>query len=111
MLKFKDVLTYGLSCLYGHVIISDICPHIKTFFHLEILISFWVLLIGDYELSLSQVMSFSGGKCDSKDETDVQAALRETHEELGIPHNQVNVWTKMPEISNHTGLLIWFDNE
>ena len=97
--------------LYRHVIISDIFPHIKTFFHLEILITLCVLLVGDYELSLYQVTPFSGGKCDSKDETDVQAALRETHEELGIPHNQVDVWTKMPEISNHTGVLIRIDNE
>jgi 8-oxo-dGTP pyrophosphatase MutT (NUDIX family) len=53
--------------------------------------------------SHAREVSFPGGKCDSKEETDEEAALRETHEELGIHPDDVTVWTKMPAISNHTG--------
>jgi coenzyme A diphosphatase NUDT7 len=49
-------------------------------------------------------VSFPGGKCDSKDETEVEAAVRETQEELGIEPEVIQVWTKMAAISNHTGI-------
>ncbi len=56
-----------------------------------------------FQNSHAREVSFPGGKCDSKDETEVEAAVRETQEELGIEPEVIQVWTKMAAISNHTG--------
>ena len=54
--------------------------------------------------SHAREVCFPGGKCDSHEETDVDAALRETFEELGIPPDKINVWTHMQPIANHKGM-------
>ena len=57
--------------------------------------------------SHAREVCFPGGKCDSDDETNVEAALRETNEELGIPTDRIEVWTHMQPIANHKGMVLW----
>jgi nudix motif 8 len=42
-------------------------------------------------------VSFPGGKAD-KDESMVETALRETEEEIGVPHTSIEVWAEMPQV-------------
>ncbi len=51
--------------------------------------------------SHSREISFPGGICDGS-ETPVEAALRETQEELGIELAQLDVWGQMPAVPNKT---------
>ena len=37
--------------------------------------------------------SFPGGNIQTEDSSFQEAALRETYEELGIPDNEIEVWT------------------
>ena len=59
--------------------------------------------------SHAREVCFPGGKCDSNDETDVDAALRETFEELGILPDKLKVWTHMQPIANHKGMTYTFN--
>jgi 8-oxo-dGTP pyrophosphatase MutT (NUDIX family) len=57
--------------------------------------------------SHAREVCFPGGKCDSHEETNAEAALRETREELGIPPDRITIWTHMPPIANHKGINYW----
>ncbi|CAH8456025.1 unnamed protein product [Dicrocoelium dendriticum] len=44
-------------------------------------------------------IGFPGGICDPSDEGDVvRTALREAHEEVGLPPESVDVWTTLPSL-------------
>lgn len=44
-------------------------------------------------------IAFPGGRCDPKDEGDVvRTALREAHEEVGLPPDSVDVWMTLPSL-------------
>ena len=43
-----------------------------------------------------------GGKVD-ENETPIQAALRETNEEIGIEENSIEIWTSLPPLADHKG--------
>lgn len=49
---------------------------------------------------------FPGGKSESSDKDEIDTALREAHEEIGLPPNRVEVICKLFPIINKTGLLI-----
>ncbi|XP_032891747.1 peroxisomal coenzyme A diphosphatase NUDT7 isoform X1 [Amblyraja radiata] len=49
---------------------------------------------------------FPGGKHDSKDRSDIDTALREAHEEIGLPPVQVEVICKMVPIINKDDILV-----
>lgn len=51
-------------------------------------------------------ISFPGGSRDPDDATPLHAALRETHEELGVPPEQVRVLGTLDEIPTVTGFRI-----
>ena len=48
-------------------------------------------------------MSFPGGKMDKGDRDEVDTALRETKEELGIPTEQIEVWTQLKPFPQRMG--------
>ena len=48
-------------------------------------------------------VSFPGGRADAEDADAVETALRETEEELGIARGDVEVWSRMNEISDSRG--------
>ncbi|MEK6706989.1 MAG: CoA pyrophosphatase [Bdellovibrionota bacterium] len=51
-------------------------------------------------------MAFPGGVIDKEDESPVAAALRETHEEVGLKPSDINVIGQMPGIWTVTGFWI-----
>ncbi len=53
--------------------------------------------------SHAREVCFPGGRVDDS-ETEVEAALRETNEELGISIDNVDIWASMPALGDHTGL-------
>ena len=55
--------------------------------------------------SHAREICFPGGKIE-QNETPIQAAIRESYEELGINEKQIHIWTTMPPIANHTGIDI-----
>ena len=58
-----------------------------------------------YLRSHAREICFPGGKIE-QNETPIQAAIRESYEELGINEKQIHIWTTMPPIANHTGIDI-----
>ena len=51
-------------------------------------------------------VAFPGGKSDAGDASLLATALRETHEELGIPPDRVDVLGPLDDIPTHTGFTI-----
>ncbi|XP_048461793.1 peroxisomal coenzyme A diphosphatase NUDT7 isoform X5 [Rhincodon typus] len=49
---------------------------------------------------------FPGGKQDMKDRNDIDTALREAQEEIGLPPDQVEVVCKLVPIINKDGILV-----
>lgn len=52
----------------------------------------------DYEGNHSSQMSFPGGKIEHSDKNSLDAALRETYEEIGVMPNQVEVLGKLTDV-------------
>jgi len=52
----------------------------------------------DYDGKHSGQMSFPGGKKEANDKNELDAALRETHEEIGIPREQIKVLGKLSDV-------------
>ena len=51
-------------------------------------------------------VSFPGGRAEPDDATPVHTALRETHEEIGLPPERVEVLARMPEYFTRTGYRV-----
>lgn len=51
-------------------------------------------------------VSFPGGRCEPEDATPVATALRESHEEVGIRPEQVEVLGRLPEYFTSTGFRV-----
>lgn len=56
--------------------------------------------------SHSGQVAFPGGRIDAEDESAVAAALRETHEEIGVEREAFEVIGQMPDYATATGYLI-----
>ena len=56
--------------------------------------------------SHAREVCFPGGKMDNPTETPIQAAIRESNEELGLLEDQIDIWTEMPPISDKSGTNI-----
>ncbi|XP_072451953.1 peroxisomal coenzyme A diphosphatase NUDT7 isoform X1 [Chiloscyllium punctatum] len=57
-------------------------------------------------LSSRGEVCFPGGKQDLKDKSDIETALREAQEEIGLPSDQVEVICKLVPIINKDGILV-----
>ncbi|CAD0202457.1 unnamed protein product [Chrysodeixis includens] len=55
--------------------------------------------------SHSGQVSFPGGKMD-KDETEIDTALRETEEEIGVPSEDIEIWSKMCQVDGRSSKII-----
>jgi 8-oxo-dGTP pyrophosphatase MutT (NUDIX family) len=51
--------------------------------------------------------AFPGGMIEDADESAMDAALRETDEELGIKSSDIDIWCQMPPIDTSTGFEVW----
>ena len=51
-------------------------------------------------------VSFPGGRAEPEDPTPEHTALRETHEEIGLPPERVEVLARMPEYLTRTGYRV-----
>lgn len=52
-------------------------------------------------------ISFPGGKKDTSDESLEYTALRETHEEIGVHAEHINVLGALPSFPTHTGFYVY----
>lgn len=52
-------------------------------------------------------ISFPGGKKDEGDVSLEYTALRETHEEIGVPAQQIKVLGALPSFATHTGFYVY----
>ena len=59
--------------------------------------------------SHAREVCFPGGKVDPS-ETPIQAAIRESNEELGLLEDQIDIWTEMPPIADKSGKNIIYIN-
>ena len=51
-------------------------------------------------------VAFPGGKRDASDESIVHTALRETHEEIGLPPEQVSIVGRLGQVMSRYGILV-----
>ena len=51
--------------------------------------------------------AFPGGVVESEDPTLLDTALRETHEELGVPSSKIENWGPLPKVITGTGFEVW----
>ena len=51
--------------------------------------------------------AFPGGVVEPSDETLLATALRETHEEVGVPESLIDPWGPLPKVITGTGYEVW----
>ena len=51
--------------------------------------------------------AFPGGVAESTDASLLDTALRETHEEIGVPASQIDCWGPLPKVITGTGYEVW----
>ena len=51
--------------------------------------------------------AFPGGVAEASDASLLCTALRETHEEVGVPKSQIEPWGPMPKVITGTGYEVW----
>jgi len=55
----------------------------------------------------SSEWAFPGGLIEETDDSAMQAALRETNEELGIDPSDIEIWCEMAPVDTSTGFVVW----
>jgi len=51
--------------------------------------------------------AFPGGRIEKSDDSPMDAALRETDEELGIKSSDIDIWCEMSPVDTSTGYEVW----
>ncbi len=51
--------------------------------------------------------AFPGGVAEAEDATLLDTALRETHEEIGVPASKIDAWGPLPKVITGTGFEVW----
>lgn len=51
--------------------------------------------------------AFPGGVSEPDDESLMDTALRETHEEIGVPRSKIDYWGPLPKVITGTGFEVW----
>ncbi len=51
--------------------------------------------------------AFPGGMIEESDSSPLDAALRETNEELGVDAKDIDVWCGMTPVDTSTGFVVW----
>lgn len=51
--------------------------------------------------------AFPGGVSEPSDESLKATALRETHEEIGVPESEIEYWGPLPKVITGTGYEVW----
>lgn len=51
--------------------------------------------------------AFPGGVAEPSDESLLATALRETHEEIGVPQTLIDAWGPLPKVITGTGFEVW----
>ncbi len=51
--------------------------------------------------------AFPGGVAESTDASLLDTALRETHEEIGVPASKIQCWGPLPKVITGTGFEVW----
>ena len=51
--------------------------------------------------------AFPGGVSEPFDESLLHTALRETHEEIGVPNSEIENWGPLPKVITGTGYEVW----
>lgn len=59
-----------------------------------------------HSISFPGQICFPGGRCDAEDANEVQAALREAQEEIGLQPQQVRILGRMGDYYTHSGFCI-----